>query len=77
MPLYEFNCPVHGSFDVRLSFKDALPSDAPCPASTDRIVDASGELIRGPGCCEVAPRVLTPPAGIIVMGGTGAGRGHG
>ena len=60
-----FECPVHKEFDVLISFSQDIPQEAPCPV-----------LAHGRACCEISRHIIKAPAGIIVRGGTGAGRGN-
>jgi len=70
MPLQTYRCPSHGEFDIRLSFSQDVPQTYPC----------TGSWCGDDACCDpcgrASPHVIKPPAGIIVQGGTGAGRGH-
>jgi len=65
MPLQTYLCPIHGEFDIRMSFSDEIPEIKRCP-----FVDPKDN------CGKRSVHVIKPPAGIIVQGGTGAGRGH-
>jgi len=65
MPIQVYSCPIHGEFDVFMSFSDEIPELKPCP-----IVDPKDN------CGKRSVHVIKPPAGIVVQGGTGAGRGH-
>src|SRR3990167_2149799 len=65
IPTQVYSCPIHGEFDVFMSFSDEIPELKPCP-----IVDPKDN------CGKRSVHVIKPPAGIVVQGGTGAGRGH-
>ena len=65
MPLQTYLCPIHGEFDIRMSFSDEIPEIKRCP-----FVDPKDN------CGKRSVHVIKPPAGIVVQGGTGAGRGH-
>ena len=65
MPIQTYLCPIHGEFDIRMSFSDEIPELERCP-----VVDPRDT------CGKKAVHIIKPPAGIIVQGGTGAGRGH-
>ena len=71
MPTQVFNCPKHGEFDINIPFSLDVPQTYPCPNS----------WCGDKSCCDPCERpslhVIKPPAGIIVVGGTGAGRGNG
>lgn len=63
MPLFEFKCLIHNSFEVRVPFSEGVPKDWPCPK----------KIKEQPGICgRLSLRKLTPPAAVIVKNGTGA-----
>lgn len=68
MPIYEFECPKHGRFEVTFTGLVALKGP-PKRASCTKVVDRKGDL-----CNKRAGRVLSVPGGVIVEGGTGARR---
>lgn len=74
MPIQIYRCPVHGEFELRLSFKDEIPGEAQCPVAAHD--DCKRTPPSGCHCNEPSPHVLKPPAAIIVEGGTGAGQGR-
>ena len=63
MPVQVYNCPVHGKFDVRLTFASSIPEFWLCPVDTDP--DCCG----GEFCDERSQHVLSAPAAIVVEGG--------
>ena len=65
-----FNCPKHGEFDVNIPFSQDIPQTYPCTGSW------CGDATCCDPCARPSPHVIKPPAGIVVQGGTGAGRGH-
>src|SRR3990167_7127980 len=70
MPIQVFRCPKHGEFDIRMSFNQDVPQTYPCTSSW------CGDKECFDPCGRPSQHIIKPPAGIVVQGGTGAGRGH-
>ena len=75
MPLQTYRCPVHGEFELRLSFKDEIPGEVQCPAGV-QVRDFITKVVDVEHCGAGSQHVLKPPAAIIISGGTGAGSGR-
>lgn len=75
MPIQIYRCPVHGEFEVKLSFKDKVLDEVQCPAGVQEYRPAASDVDVVP-CGAGSPHVIKPPAAIIVEGGTGAGSGR-
>ena len=70
MPTQVFLCPKHGEFDINIPFSQDVPQAYPCPDSW------CGDKRCCDPCALSSLHIIKPPAGIIVVGGTGAGRGN-
>ncbi len=68
MPIYEFQCPDHGPFEVPFPIKGMLPRSARCTSLT-RVASKKAKE-----CGKKSPRYPSVPGAIIVEGGTGACR---
>ncbi len=76
MPIYEYDCPVHGAVEHWMTKYDP-PVSIPCPVELyegdegddGEIMDCTEVL-----CGEDSPRVLSVLGGAFVEGGTGARR---
>lgn len=64
MPTYEYECPDHGKFDVILTGYTP-PDKMSCAAPI-----GNGKAL----CRKRAKKILSTPGGVIVEGGTNAGR---
>jgi len=74
MPVQVFRCPAHGEFDINIPFSQDIPPTVRCK-QTVPCCDGDKGCHRA-YCSIVSPHVIKAPAGIVVQGGTGAGRGH-
>ncbi|KKM72388.1 hypothetical protein LCGC14_1420980 [marine sediment metagenome] len=70
MITYEFECEVHGRFEVVYAFGD-LPLSAPCPVmlyegdeGDDGTIQPETEVL----CNEDSVRVLSPPSAVFIKG---------
>lgn len=67
LPRHVYCCPVHGEFNVYISFKDEVPETTPCEAVID--------FDHGCDCGKKSKHVLKAPAAAYVKGGgTGGGQ---
>lgn len=63
MPIQVYECPMHGRFEVTVSFKDDVPSAQPCPID-------SGDMHYNQ-CSRLSPRIQLVPAAAIIKDSVG------
>ena len=70
-----YDCPIHGRFDVRTRFSDDVVEFKTC---LERKPCKDGCLgCDDDGLCKMrSSHVISPPAAVIIQGGTGAGSGR-
>ena len=73
--IYVYSCPDHGRFEISLRFGSDVPTTWECPHWLSRDVDMAklSEDGRVP-CLKNSKRVILPPVGVTVKGGTGGGK---
>ena len=71
MPIYEFECPKHGTFDAIRSIHGPIPKYAFCK---NRVRVSINLPKVNEKCGQKSDRLYSRLGGIIVEGGTGAGR---
>jgi hypothetical protein len=63
--IYVYECPDHGRFEVPLKFGGDVPTSMPCPVGPEPFSQSTV-------CGAESKRIILPPAGVHVQGGTGA-----
>ncbi len=68
--IYVYECLIHKRFEIPLRFGSDIPTTWPCPAQNVDEVNYENLGV----CGEDSRRIIMPPSGVIVKGGTGGGK---